>query len=194
MRTDYVDLLQLHSCGIDVLEKGEAIEAILKAKQAGLTRFIGYSGDNDAARWAVESGHFDTLQTSFSLVDQQARTKLFPLVEAKGMGLIAKRPIANGTWGAAQSPSAYAEPYFQRAQAMASIGAIPGAPADRILLALGFVLAHPEVDTAIVGTRNPAHMSSNLRLVERRSAVSVKVVEELHRRFDQVGQEWGQKG
>jgi len=192
MKTDYLDLVQLHSCDVAVLERGEATEALLKAKEAGKTRFVGYSGDNEAARWAVESGLFDTLQTSFNLVDQHARTRLFPLAEARGMGVIIKRPIANGAWGVEHSPSAYASEYFQRARAMARMGPVPGAPEDRILLALGFVLAHPEVDTAIVGTRNPMHMLANVELVEKRLPVPAAAVEELHRRFDQVGQGWVQ--
>ena len=60
--TDHVDILQLHSPNMLVLERGEAIEAIEKAKKAGKTRFIGYSGDNAEALWAVNSGRFDTLQ------------------------------------------------------------------------------------------------------------------------------------
>jgi len=83
MRTDHLDLIQLHSCGVEVLEKGDAIRAVQDAKDAGKTRFIGYSGDNENALWAVESGLFDTLQTSFNVVDQDARTKLFPKATAQ---------------------------------------------------------------------------------------------------------------
>jgi aryl-alcohol dehydrogenase-like predicted oxidoreductase len=194
LKTDHVDLLQLHSCDVDVLERGEATEALMKAKQAGKTRFIGYSGDNEAALWAVESGLFDTLQTSFSLLDQHARTRLFGPARAKDMGIIIKRPIANGAWGAEHSPSRdmrynpkYSDEYFRRAQLMAETGPIPDAPEDRVLLAMGFVFAHPEVDTAIVGTRNPDHMAANIRMVENDLPISTKAVEELHRRFDVLG-------
>ncbi len=192
MNTDHLDLVQLHSCEVEVLERGEVIEALEKARQAGKTRFIGYSGDNQAARWAVESGLFDTLQTSFNLVDQQARTWLFPLAEARGMGIIAKQPVANAVWGAAQAPSAYSEDYFRRAQAMAALGPIPGTPADPVLLSLAFTLAHPEVDTAIVGTRNPAHMLANIRAVQEGLSISQEAVKELHRRFERLGQQWAQ--
>ncbi|MDX1520482.1 MAG: aldo/keto reductase [Anaerolineae bacterium] len=193
MKTDRLDVVQLHSCSLAVLEKGEAIEALLAAQQAGKTRFVGYSGDNEAAMWAVKSGLFDTLQTSFNLVEQHARTKgLLAEAEAQNMGIIIKRPIANGAWEALKNPSAYASDYFDRAQAMRQHGPIPGAPNDRILLALGFTLAHDAVDTAIVGTRNPAHMQANIALVENDLPIATEAVEALHERFEQVEQNWRQ--
>ena len=70
MKTDHIDLLQLHSCSVEVLEKGDVIRALQDVRASGKTRFIGYSGDNENAKWAVTSGLFDTLQTSFNLVDQ----------------------------------------------------------------------------------------------------------------------------
>jgi len=194
LKTDRLDLVQLHSCDVGVLERGEVVQELLKARDAGKTRFVGYSGDNEAARWAVESGVFDTLQTSFNVVDQRARTKLFHLVEAKGMGLIVKRPIANAVWGASSSPSTYADRYFQRAQAMLKKGPIAGTPTDLIELALGFTFAHPEVDTAIIGTRNPDHMLANIQMVEEGPAISAKTIEELYHRFYELGQEWVQLG
>ncbi len=193
LRTDYLDLVQLHSCGVDVLERGEVITALQDAQKAGKTRYIGYSGDNEAAAWAVESGLFQTLQTSFNLVDQRARTLLFPKAREQGMGIIVKRPLANAVWRASRSPSAYADEYFRRAQILAQDGPLPNEPEDPILLALGFTLAHPEVDTAIVGTRNPAHMRANIRLVEEALPIDPATVEELHRRFQRYGQDWRQE-
>ncbi len=192
LKTDHVDLLQLHTCGVDVLERGEVIRVLEDARRAGKTRFVGYSGDNEAAEWAVQSGMFDTLQTSFNLVDQRARTRLFAQAKAQGMGIIAKRPIGNGAWGAAKSPSGYADDYFQRAQAMLALGPLPGAPADRIALALGFTLAHDEVDTAIVGTRNPDHLRANIERVARGLSIPEAALRELHRRFEQLDKDWVQ--
>jgi aryl-alcohol dehydrogenase-like predicted oxidoreductase len=192
LRTDYLDLVQLHTCSVDVLERGEVIQAVQNAQQAGKTRFIGYSGDNEAAEWAIESGIFDTLQTSFNLVDQRARTRLFPQAKRKEMGIINKRPIANGAWGASQSPSSYADQYFERAQAMAALGPLPVAIEHRILLALGFTFAHDQVDTIIVGTQNPDHMESNIEWVNTKLPVDEALVQELQRRFDEIGQDWVQ--
>ncbi|MBI4304712.1 MAG: aldo/keto reductase [Chloroflexi bacterium] len=193
MRTDRIDLVQLHSCGVDVLSKGEVIKALQDAKAAGKTRFIGYSGDNEAAHWAVESGHFDTLQTSFNLVEQRARTTgLLKKAKERGMGIIVKRPIANGAWGAKSSPSEYASQYFERAKKVQAAGPIPAAPDDRILLSIGFTFAQPDVDVAIVGTRNPAHMAGNIRLVETRLPIDQRAVEELRRRFERLDDGWTQ--
>ena len=192
MRTDHLDLVQLHSCDLDVLEQGEAIKSLVKARESGKARFIGYSGDNEAARWAVDSGLFDALQTSLNIADQHARDELLKRAGDKGVGILIKRPIANGVWGRAHSTSPYGDEYFRRARVMAGMGPMPGAPEDPVLLALGFVFAHPEVDTVLVGTHNPSHVLSNIELVEQRLPISVETVEELHRRFDAVGGRWPQ--
>lgn len=192
LKTDYLDIVQLHSCSIDILRRGEVVHALLEAQKSGKARFIGYSGDNEAAAWAIESGYFDTLQTSFNLIDQQARKQLFPKVKEKGIGLIIKRPIANAVWGATEAPSAYYQDYLKRAQEMASLGPIPNAPQDPILLAMSFTLAHPEVDTAIVGTKDPVHMRENLHAYRAGLSIPEDVREELYRRFEQLGQGWRQ--
>jgi aryl-alcohol dehydrogenase-like predicted oxidoreductase len=184
LKTDHLDLVQLHSCDIEILERGEVIQALLDARQAGKTRFVGYSGDGEAARWAVESGHFDTLQTSFNLVDQGPRAELLPMAQERGMGTIIKRPIANAVWGSSAGSGRQA--YRERAARMAGMGPIPGAPEDPIALALGFTLGHDTVDTAIVGTRNPEHMESNIALVARTLPLPSTAIQELHRRFEQA--------
>lgn len=200
MKTDHVDLLQLHSCTVEVLERGEVIEALQKVRDAGKTRFIGYSGDNENAEWAVNSGLFDALQTSFNLVDQKARPNLLPAAEKQGMGIIVKRPIGNAVWGAPQDPKpyehipSYTEEYFRRAGVLQTEGPLPGEPDDRILTALGFVMAHEEVDVAIVGTQRPHHLESNIELMNSGLPISSEAVAELHDRYDRLADNWEQRG
>ena len=200
MKTDYVDLVQLHAYDVSGPAPEEVIQAVIDAKEAGKTRFVGYSQENEEALWAVKSGLFDTLQTAFSLADQRARYELFRLAEAKGVGIIVKRPIANAVWGKALAPDGDEPSYYsddgvpnqllERARAISGLGPIPAAPDDPIEMALGFVLAQPEVGTAIVGTRNPDHMLANIRIVEQRLPLPEEVVKELRMRYDQVGKDW----
>ena len=73
MQTDHLDLVHIHTCEIDVLRRGDVVRA-LQGRPAGngKTRYIGYSGDNDAALEAIGMGVFATLLTSFNVVDQSA--------------------------------------------------------------------------------------------------------------------------
>ena len=41
LKTDYVDLIHLHSCDLDVLKRGDVIEVLQRAKEKGKTRYIG---------------------------------------------------------------------------------------------------------------------------------------------------------
>ena len=193
LQVDHIDLVQLHTCPLEVLQQGDVIEALHRARATGKTRFIGHSGDNEAARWAVESGHFDTLQTSYNLVEQHGRTKdLLSLAGEKGVGTIIKRPVANGVWGKVSSPYSYADEYHRRSEIMRSLGSIDGEPDDPLMLTMGFTLAHPNVDVAIVGSHNPDHIRSNIELIENQLPIQDSVVQELYRRFERVEDDWRQ--
>ena len=197
LKTDHVDLLQVHAADVFGEPPDDVIEAVLDAKREGKTRFVGYSQENEEAIWAIERGLFDTLQTAFHIMDQRARYGILKKAAAADMGVIAKRPIGNGMWGRKFRSEDHHESWLtvarrlgQRAEKMRAAGPIPGEPDDAIETALGFVLAHPDVHTAIVGTRNPDHMRSNIDIVNDRLPLDPAVVEELHRRYDEVGADW----
>jgi len=166
LRTDRLDLIQLHSCALADLRRGDAIEALERARGQGWARYIGYSGDGEAARHAVECGRFDTLQTSVSVADQEALELTLPLAAGRGMGVIAKRPLANVAWRYARKP---AEPYYQaywaRLRALDYPFLRDGSDAA-VATALRFTLAAPGVHTAIVGTKRPERWPANARLLE----------------------------
>ena len=175
LRTDRVDLIQLHSCNLGVLKRGEAIKALQTARDRGLTRFIGYSGDGAAARYAVECGAFDTLQTSVNVAEQEPLTLTLPLAAEREIGVIAKRPIANAAMAQQQSRGGYGYEYGRRLQKL-DYDFIKRR--DAVATSLRFTLSVPGVHTAIVGTTRPGRFEENARHLEagKLSAAEVKAI------------------
>ena len=165
LRTDYVDLLQFHSCAASTLRCADLIAALVRVKEKGLTRAIGYSGDGADALYAVETGVFDTLQISINIADQEAIDLAIPAAAARDMGIIAKRPIANAAWLFSRwSVGDYEKPYWRRLKRLA-YDFIRNDPQGAVRTALRFTLAVPGVDTAIIGTTRPSRWAENAEFV-----------------------------
>ena len=171
LKTDRLDVMLLHSCGLDVLQKGDVVAALAKARDQGKIRFAGYSGDNEAAAYAATLRDIAVIETSINLADQANITKVLPVAKQHDVGVIAKRPIANACW---KDPSkqpgmyaSYAAPYTERLQKMglqpADVGMRPDQWSE---LALRFTLSFPEVSTAIIGTTNPENARQNFRVAD----------------------------
>jgi len=185
LATDRIEIVHLHSCPTDVLERGDVVTALHDAKRAGKLRSAAYSGDNEALAWAAASGQFDSLQLSWNLCDQRAAA-VIERAHAAGMGVIAKRPLANAPWRFDDRPVGHeAELYWGRWK---ELDLDPGAlPWDE--LAVRFAAHFPGVSSAIVGTRQIPHLCHNTELVAR-GALPPALVTAVRARFEAVGANW----
>lgn len=192
LKTDRLDLVQLHSCGLDVLRKGECIAALEAAKKAGKTRYIGYSGDGEAAVYAIETGRFDTLQTSVNIVDQQCIDLTIPKAKARNMGVIAKRPIANAVWRYDTQPdNGYVVEYWKRLRKLdydftRGEAARDAGPNGAAGIALRFTLAVPGVHVAIVGTTKPERWIQNEEMLAKGGPLPQATFDAIRARWKEI--------
>lgn len=186
LKTDHLDLIQLHSCSEAVLRKGDAITALQTARQKGYSRYIGYSGDSLAAKFAVECGAFDTLQTSINIADQEPLELTLPLAREKQIGIIAKRPIANAAWKENHKPiESYHHVYWDRLNKLGYDFVREGSLEKSIAHALRFTLSVPGVQTAIVGTSKPERWSQNAKILEA-GLLSPREFNAIRQRWDDI--------
>lgn len=159
LQTDRIDVALLHSCTLDVLQRGDVVEALNDAVRAGKIRAAGYSGENEELAWAVDSGRFTVIETSVNLVDQWSLHNVIPRAAAAGMGVIAKRPLANIAWRRNERPvGAYEEQYWLRLRTVATEW--PQLLGDRSMVetAMRFATYAPGVSTAIPGPSKIHHL------------------------------------
>ena len=164
MRCDVLDIVHLHSCPLHVLEQGDVVRALEDCQRAGKLRVAAYSGDNAELRWAVDCGRFGSVQTSVSICDQANLVQHVPTATERGVGVIAKRPLAGAVWRFAQRPPEFAEgQYWDRLHAMA----IDPQGHDWNALALRFAAFSPGVASAIVGTSKLGNLQSNIAIIKQ---------------------------
>jgi len=150
LRTDYVDVLMIHSATAEVIRRGDMIAAMLDAKQAGHTRFVGASTyGEEAPLLALEDGRYDCLQVAYSLVDRLMEERVFPLAQERDVGIVARSVLLRGVL---THRHRFLPP--QLAELRAAIEKLDGLAGAASLpeLAYRYVLAHPAVSTALVGT------------------------------------------
>ena len=160
---DTIDLIQIHSAPLEVVQRGEALEVLKRAQAAGKVRFIGVTTDDadDAAvcRAALADGGYDTLQVTYNVLHRVLATEGV-LAEAarKGVGIIVKSPLGTGafTYKHASLPEARKAEgeRIARLEALAGGGTVAQ-------LALRYILSNAHVSTIIAGTKRVAHVEEN---------------------------------
>jgi aryl-alcohol dehydrogenase-like predicted oxidoreductase len=186
LKTNAVDLIQLHSCSEAELRQGKVIETVQRMRERGYTRYIGYSGDSKAALFAAECGQFDVLQISVSIADQEALEIVLPAAEQRSLGVMAKRPLANMAWHNGDRPpsDSYGRTYWERLRRL-KYDFLSGDLSQALSTALRFSLSVPGVHTAIVGTTKPERIAENKAAVEA-GRLTEQTYEKIRARWRQV--------
>ncbi|HTS81017.1 MAG TPA: aldo/keto reductase [Myxococcaceae bacterium] len=186
LRTDVIDVVHLHSCPREVLERGEVVDALLRTVLAGKVRVAAYSGEDQALDWAVRSGAFGVVQCSVSLVDQGVLSGPVPLAAVHGIGVLAKRPLGNAPWRFAQRPEAsdVAEAWDR----FAALRLDPGGLSWESLAAR-FSAYATGVTTILLGTASADHLASAVRAVAE-GPLPVAMLSAIHDAYARAGRDW----
>ncbi|MBQ62937.1 MAG: aldo/keto reductase [Gammaproteobacteria bacterium] len=190
LKTDHIDVMLLHSCDLETLKEGEALGSLIAARGAGKVRFIGYSGDNEAAVYAAGLDDVAVIETSVNICDQANVDAALPEAQRNNVGVLAKRPIANAAWKDASEQQGiyidYARTYSERLAKMgitpADLGFSGTVGEAWSEIALRFTLSMPGLTTAIVGTTRPSNIKCNLEIAAK-GILPEKIVVELRSAF-----------
>ncbi len=186
LRTDYVDLYQIHRYDPTTANE-ETMRALDDMVSSGKVRYIGASNYaawqicrcNDLAErygWAP----FVTTQAHYNLLEREVEAELLPFCRELRVGLLPYFPLANGLL-AGRYPQGSKPPPDSRAMAFdrtrrylaryatpegyATLGRLDGWAADHghslADLAIAWLLAHPEVPCVITGASAPEQIAAN---------------------------------
>ena len=209
LRTDYVDLYQLHHPDPET-PIDETLRALDDIVRAGKARYVGCS---NFPAWQVARAlgrsealgvaRFDSVQPRFNLLFRQIERELLPLCQAEGLGVIPYNPLAGGFLSGKHrreaGPTAgtrftlgraarrYQERYwhereFATVEALRPLAAEAGISLTR--LAVAWVLAHPAITAPIVGASRPEQLDDVLPAVEKDLDAGLKTrLDELTREY-----------
>lgn len=171
-----IDLLQLHVWSDDWFESNVWREAFVQLKREGIVKYFGISiNDNDpnSALKLVGSGEIDTIQVVYNIFDQAPRDKLFPLARKNNIGIIVRVPLdegsLSGTFTTKTTFNDWRKDYFTPERLKIVVDKVDAIKSKLVnskrtmaQIALKYCLLENGVDVAIVGMRNPKHVSANL--------------------------------
>ncbi|HEY9719012.1 MAG TPA: aldo/keto reductase [Trichormus sp.] len=97
LKTDYVDVYQLHNPPLKTLNRPETYEVLKELKREGKIRAWGVSiFDPLEGLAAMNVGQPDSLQVVYNVFNTKPAEQLFPLAYERGCAIIAREPLANG--------------------------------------------------------------------------------------------------
>ena len=199
LRTDYVDLYQLHSPDREtpIDETLRALDDVVragKARYVGCSNYLAYQVARAIGRSEAQGlVRFDSVQPRYNLLFRQVERELLPLCREEGVGVIPYNPLAGGfltgkhrreagptpgtrfTLGSAAGR--YQDRYwhereFATVEALRPLAAEAGISLTR--MAVAWVLAHPAVTAPIIGASRPEQLDDVLPAVEKDLGADIK--------------------
>ncbi|MFN2570543.1 MAG: aldo/keto reductase [Gemmatimonadales bacterium] len=175
LRTDYIDVLQLHNPPVGLIAATATYEPLEEMKRAGLIRFYGVSVHApEEGLSAVLATLPDTVQIVYNLARREAEDTFLATARAANVGVIAREPLANGflaggyhaesTWERGDIRGRMPQPNEMQLTALGQrvreLAEKSGRTAAQ--LALKFVLDRAEISCAIVGMKSVRQVEENL--------------------------------
>ncbi len=174
LKTDYIDVYQLHSPPPAVLEDDELLAALQEAKAQGKIRCYGMSLEGgDYGMEAIRRWHVDSIQITFNLFHQDPAEEFLDFAEQNGVGVIVKSPLDSGILGGDLSPGSprklddarerWGEEETARRQRFSEEVEFLAEETGRTWsqAALQFALSFDAVSTVIPGTTSVKHLDEN---------------------------------
>lgn len=174
LKTDHLDVLLMHDAEFVKLPQlwEETLPAVLKVKQQGKVRAIGFSC------YPMKTFHdlLDRMEdhidcvlcyNRYTLQNTTFVTGLLPRLEAKGIGAMNAGPFSARLLTNAELPGWLKEPEEVRAAARAAAKLCAERGVDIAQLALQFSCGHPRLATTVAGSANPDNIRKWVRWLEQ---------------------------
>jgi aryl-alcohol dehydrogenase-like predicted oxidoreductase len=206
LRTDSIDLLQLHCPPTPVFYQPEVFGVLDGLVKAGKLRHYGVSVEKvEEALKAIEFPGVQTIQIIFNIFRQRPAELFFPEAQRRRVGILARVPLASGLLsGKITRASRFARDdhrnfnrhgeEFDRGETFAGVDFATGlraieqlrplAPKGATLaqLALRWILEFPAVTCAIPGAKRPAQVAENIAASDLRplSKATMKKIDAIY--------------
>ena len=188
LRTDYLDVVQLHvTPDRKVLEENDSVAELLALQQEGKVRCIGTSSTIPQLAGHIDMGVFEVFQIPYSLVERE-HEDLIHKAAAGGAGIVIRGGVSRGVMvkdeAVIDEYPAFLQDSFRARRNLWQDTSIDdllqGASAMEFMLR--FTISNPDMSTTIVGTANPEHLAANVKAAEK-GPLPADIYAEACRRF-----------
>jgi predicted aldo/keto reductase-like oxidoreductase len=178
LQTDHADLVYVHSLGDDKMDPKKSLgpdgtlRSLLKAREEGLTRFVGLSGHSRPMRFveALREHDVDVIMNAVNFVDRHTydfERKVWPVAAQKKVGLVAMK-----VFGGQRGQRCYM-------------------PQEHVPMALRYALSLPNVATAVIGMATKEELQQNLKWARAFQPLTAEERAKLEKLGREMAAGWG---